>query len=198
MAGRDREEKPEADPAAPAEDLEAAGVRTPFWRVPTYRFALLYGLFLIGIALIYPRLVTDFAPTVRQLEAATAKVVYQVLALFSSEAALRSGRGVSFGGFSVTIIDECLGIYEALFYTAAVLAYPTSWRKTLYGIGLGVPVLYAVNVLRIIVLLIAGRYYHDWFTFMHLYFWQVTMVVMVAGTWLLWLLWVVREGEPSE
>ena len=90
MAGRDREEKPEADPAAPAEDLEAAGVRTPFWRVPTYRFALLYGLFLIGIALIYPRLVTDFAPTVRQLEAATAKVVYQVLALFSSEAALRS------------------------------------------------------------------------------------------------------------
>ncbi len=27
---------------------------------------------------------------------------------------------------------------------------------------------------------------------MHLYFWQVTMVLMVATTWLIWVKWVVR------
>ncbi len=52
--------------------------------------------------------------------------------------------------------------------------------------------------LMVAMLLVTGRYSQRWFDFMHLYFWQVTMIAMVATAWLAWLWWVVRdETDPA-
>ena len=99
MEQRDGNQAPEADAPGPGDEPAAVAPRRPFWTIPTYRFAVLYGLVLVGIALAYPRFLAEFGPTVRQLEAATATVVYHVLDVFSSEARLLNERGVSFGGF---------------------------------------------------------------------------------------------------
>ena len=124
--------------------------------------------------------------------------MHALLAVFSEQTRLVGERVVSFGGFSVTIIEECTGIYEALILSAALLAYPTAWRHTALGFAIGMPLIYLMNVTRIAVLLIVGRYSHDWFEFMHVYFWQVTMIAMVASAWLAWLWWVVRdEADPA-
>ena len=92
---------------------------------------------------------------------------------------------------------ECTGIFEALIFLAAVLAYPTTWGKKFIGIGLGVPILYAFNVLRILVLLEVGCHWIALFDFMHLYFWQATLILMITSVWLLWILKVVRHEEPD-
>jgi exosortase/archaeosortase family protein len=55
-----------------------------------------------------------------------------------------------------------------------------------------------MNVTRIALLLVVGRYYPDLFDFMHIYFWQVTMIAMVSTTWLAWVIWVVRGDVRSE
>lgn len=164
------------------------------WENRTYRFAILFGLFLLAIALGYPALRIRYAPAFSALEVGTAQVVAWVLGLFSDRVVLR-GTVVSLGNFSVSIIDECAGMYEILIFTAAVLAYPTSWGHAALGLGLGIPLLYAMNIVRIMGLLVVGSWHADFFAFMHVYFWQVTMLVMIAGTWLLWLLWVVRNEE---
>ena len=58
--------------------------------------------------------------------------------------------------------------------------------------------IYVMNVARIVALLVVGRYSDYWFDFMHLYFWQVTMIVMIASAWMAWLWWVVRdETDPA-
>jgi hypothetical protein len=44
-------------------------------------------------------------------------------------------------------------------------------------------------------LMVVGRYYPAAFDFMHLYFWQATMIVMITSVWLLWIMKVVRSGE---
>ena len=59
------------------------------------------------------------------------------------------------------------------------------------------PILYAFNILRILVLLLVGRYQHDLFDFMHLYFWQATLILMITSVWLLWIFKVVRYGESN-
>ena len=126
-------------------------------------------------------------------EVGTAHVVYHVMALFSSDVRVGPEAIVRYGNFSVTIIEECTGVYEALILGAALLAYPTRWRNTWIGLAIGIPMIYVMNVARIIVLLIVGQYSNDWFEFMHVYFWQVTMIAMIASAWMAWLWWVVRD-----
>jgi len=131
-------------------------------------------------------------------EVGTAHIVYAVLAPFSSAARVGPEAIVRFGSFSVTIIEECTGVYEMLILGAALLAYPTRWRNTLLGFAIGIPMIYVMNVARIVALLIIGRYSSNWFDFMHVYFWQVTMIVMIASAWMAWLWWVVRdETDPA-
>ena len=187
--------EPDAHPQTPRGPLARVA---EFWRVPTYRFATSFLLYLGAIALAFPFLRIRLAALFHLSEAWTAEIVFALLALFSDQARLVGDTIVSLGGFSVTIIEECTGIYEALILAAALLAYPTRWRHTLIGFALGMPLIYAMNVVRIAVLLVVGGYSQRWFDFMHLYFWQVTMIAMVAAAWLAWLWWVVRdEADPA-
>jgi len=163
---------------------------------PAYRFVGLFALYLAVITLAYPWVTQRWIGPLRAITTATAVIEHALISLVSDEAKL-SGNFVQLGSFSVQIIAECTGIFEALIFLAAVLAYPTSWAKKLVGIGLGVPVLYAFNVLRILVLLGVGRYRHDLFEFMHIYFWQATLILMITSVWMLWIFKVVRHEEPD-
>ena len=178
--------------------LSAASRIRAFWAVPTYRFAASFLLYLGVIAAAFPIARGELGDLIHASEVATAHVVYHVMALFSSDVQVGPKAIVRFGSFSVTIIEECTGVYEALILGAALLAYPTRWRNTLIGLAIGIPMIYAMNVARIIVLLIVGQYSGDWFEFMHVYFWQVTMIAMIASAWMAWLWWVVRDdADPA-
>jgi exosortase/archaeosortase family protein len=82
-----------------------------------------------------------------------------------------------------------------LIYSAAVLAFPTHWRNRLLGLLLGNPLIYFFNLVRIGMLIWVGAWFRDWFEFMHVYFMQATMIVMITGVWLLWITQVVRDRD---
>ena len=165
------------------------------WEVPTYRFAVVFLTLLTGMALAYPALRLRFGAEFHAGEALTARLIYAIAhRLAPEEATLKEPNIVMLGGFPVAIIDECTGVYEAVLLTAALLAFPTAWSRTAIGLLIGLPLIYAMNVVRILGLLFVGRYFSRLFEFMHVYFWQVTMIAMVASVWLGWVLWVVRDG----
>lgn len=166
--------------------------------MPTYRFAVLFLAFLVSGALVYSGLRLRFGSYFHVTETVTAEVVYQVMSWFSSEVTLKNGTTIFYGRFPITIIEECTGIYEALLLGSALLAFPTVWYKTMLGFAIGFPLIYAMNVTRIAALLVIGRYASKYFDFLHLYFWQGTMILMVASTWLFWVLWVVRGSAGPD
>jgi archaeosortase B (VPXXXP-CTERM-specific) len=182
--------------AATRERPSALGRLRSFWAVPTYRFAILFLVLLTGFALAYPALRLRLGHQIRAFEFFTAELVYEVLHLVSADARLGGNGIVFFGHFPVAVIDECTGIYEAVLLGAALLAFPASWGKTAIGFLLGLPLIYLLNVARIVLLLCVGRWFPDAFELMHIYFWQVTMIAMVAGIWIAWVRWVVR-GEGT-
>ena len=184
-SGGDSPEEPRPEPT---------GRLRAFWSVPTYRFAVLFLAFLVSISLLYSGLKLNFGSHFRVTETVTAQAVYQVMSWFSSEVKLTNGTTIFYGPFPIEIIEECSGMYEALLLGAALLAFPTAWYKTAIGFALGFPLIWAMNIARIAVLLVIGRYSPEYFNFLHLYFWQGTMILMVASTWLLWVLWVVRDS----
>jgi len=183
---------PEGGPAGLPRRARPGRLRQ-LWSVPTYRFAILFIAILVGMALAYPALRLRFGHQFHAVEIFTAKLVYGIASLFSAEARISDGSIVFLGDFPVAVIDECTGVYEAVLLGAALLAFPTSWGRTAIGFLIGFPLIYAMNVTRIVMLLFVGRHTPRIFEFMHVYFWQVTMIAMVASVWLGWVLWVVRD-----
>ena len=164
----------------------------PLWKNPAYRFVFLFLVYLGCLALAYPKFRERYAGAVDVLARFTAHAEYWVFSIFTRHTYV-SDKVVSYKGFAVNIIEECTGVYEVLIFSAAVLAFPTSWQNKGVGLGLGVPLLYLFNVLRIGVLMLVGKYQPEYFDFMHLYFWQATLILMITSVWLLWITQVVNR-----
>ncbi|MFQ6008591.1 MAG: exosortase H [Candidatus Zixiibacteriota bacterium] len=163
---------------------------------PALKFVLSFLVSLAVLGLAYSHLTAKYHDNLLWLLDVTATACGFVLDIFS-DAVHYSGKYVSYNGFSVEIIDECTGLLEMVIYLAAVVSFSASIRKKLIGIAAGVPAIYLFNILRIIVLLIAGASSKRVFDFMHLYFWQATLILMIATVWIGWLVLVVyREKKP--
>jgi archaeosortase B (VPXXXP-CTERM-specific) len=104
-----------------------------------------------------------------------------------------NGSLVSINGFGLEIIDECTAVFSSIVYSACILAYPTTIRKKGIGVALGIPVLYAINILRLVILAQVGITRPALFEFVHVYLWQASFIIFVVVIFLLWLKFVVKE-----
>ena len=124
-------------------------------------------------------------PLEKALAYATAYPLVAILKLFgisaSIETAFRSNTGmyINLGQFKFQIIYECTGIYAWIAYSAAVLPYPTSWRKRLIGFAAGIPFIYVVNLIRFVFLGMIGAWWPNAFEFAHAYLWQLIIIGFV-------------------
>ena len=157
---------------------------------PVVRFVVTFLVLLVLISVGFSQLFTRFHDQILWLMEDTAAISGGVLSLFS-EQVYYSGVFVTYKGFSVEIIDECTGMFEMLIYLAAVFSFSTTVRKKLIGVAIGIPAIFVFNVVRIIILLLAGASSFRMFNFMHLYFWQVTLIIMISTIWIGWLYLVV-------
>ena len=159
------------------------------------KFCLVFVGLLIFLAITFPYLTDKFNPQVYWLNAATAEVTGFFLKIIGIATRV-SKTIVSLPNFSVEVVGECTGLYEMLIFLAAMIAYPAGWKKKLIGAGLGIPFLYAVNIVRMIFIMVVGNWSPKTFDFMHLYFWQVAMILIIVSAWVLWIEKVVHyEGK---
>jgi exosortase/archaeosortase family protein len=104
--------------------------------------------------------------------------------------------------FVFIIVPECGAIEVMAIFLAAVVAFPTRWRKKLAGLLAGLPVMYGVNVLRLSFLAVVGALDTSrdrWiFNFAHEYLWQTVYIAFVVVVWLLWIEFVVRGRARDE
>ena len=176
-----------------------AGRLRALWAVPTYRFAANFLAYLAIIGVCFPWVRRELGFLFTAAEYGTASIVHELVSLFGLRTRLLTKSPTVFlDGFAVTIIEECTGLYEALLLGAALLDYPTSWRNTLLGFVVGLPLIYLLNLLRIVMLLGIGRFHPSAFDFLHIYFWQVTMILTVVFVLYVWVRWIVRAEVPRE
>jgi len=196
----DEARQPSGEPGESPGDLPRgiAGRLRELWANRALRFVFLFLVYLSTAALVYPELRARYRFVLDALMRATARLEYYLFRLFTDDVS-SSNTLVVMKGFSVKIIEECTGVYEALIFAAAVLAFPTSWKNKGIGFAFGIPMIYAFNAVRIAALIAVGRFYPSLFDFMHLYFWQATLIVMITSVWAVWIFKVVlrEEGRPS-
>lgn len=98
---------------------------------------------------------------------------------------------------SLKIVLECTGLYEMIILSSIIISYPTVGRNKLYGILLGVIIIYVLNMLRLISISWTLVYYTDRFNFIDRYLWQISLVVFISIAYMVWLRSIGRSSSLS-
>jgi exosortase H (IPTLxxWG-CTERM-specific) len=98
-------------------------------------------------------------------------------------------------GFAVSIEAGCNGVEAGIILVAAMLAFPSSWREKLLGIGVGLLTVQALNIVRIVSLFYIGQWDRTIFEWAHLYVWQALIMLDVLLVFLFWLRWLSLRAQ---
>ena len=126
------------------------------------------------------------------LSEVTARVTGWFLGLLGNDVTVR-GTTVISSYCHFEIIGECTAYYPCAILVASVLAYPTSWRRKLLGIGLGLPLLLLVNQGRLVSLCYIHR--RPNFDFWHVMVWQSLIIFFTVMIWIGWVTTVAQRHE---
>ncbi len=91
-------------------------------------------------------------------------------------------------GKDFLITEDCTAWKGMFFFLSLVIASGSTLKKTVKGLAVGIPVIYALNLLRILLLILftvqLGPHIYD---LLHTFLWQTGMVVSVFILWVMWL-----------
>ena len=100
-------------------------------------------------------------------------------------------------GFVYEIYYRCTGFLPAAFLSAAIITYPRPAGSKIIGLLVGVAVLMALNLLRLVHLFYIGVYHPAAFDDVHTIFWQVVFIVVSVGLWMGWIKWSRGKRHPT-
>jgi exosortase H (IPTLxxWG-CTERM-specific) len=115
-----------------------------------------------------------------------AGAVASIINLFGAGATAR-GALVESPRFSINIAMGCEGVEASSLFMAGVLAFPTSWRAKLIGLGAGVPLIHAINLARLVGLYYAGIYLPSVVEEVHVYVAQTVVILLSTAILIFWL-----------
>jgi exosortase H (IPTLxxWG-CTERM-specific) len=114
---------------------------------------------------------------------------------------ISSGKVLANGktGFSVSVEAGCNGIEAVIVLLAAMLAFPAPWRHKIAGILVGALTIQVLNLIRVITLFYIGQWNATAFQWMHLYVWQILIMLDVVVVWLVWIRMLSRhKASPDD
>lgn len=88
--------------------------------------------------------------------------------------------------FNFEVTAECTSIVPTAILLSAVLAWPSTRREKLIGIGAGTVALFVINQIRILTLFYVGTSFPDLLDIAHYVVWQGLIVLIALGLWLFW------------
>ena len=147
------------------------------------RFCLLFALGNIALGLL------TFTPAAgRHLHEPMARcfAYFSKLILSAFGRASVSGASLQYNGFVVQIVEACDGVLPAMIYLSAVLAFPSRWIDKGWGILIGLPAIFLVNLARLVTLMLVGAAWPGVFEQVHIYVWQALVIALAMAVWVFW------------
>jgi len=102
------------------------------------------------------------------------------------------------GAGGIEVANGCNGLTTIGLFIGFVVAYPGKTARRVWFIPLGIGVIYAVNVGRVVVMLLALQYYPPAFDPLHGFGLTAIFYVTVFALWVAWANYGGAEAEPKE
>jgi exosortase H (IPTLxxWG-CTERM-specific) len=99
--------------------------------------------------------------------------------------------------FSVSIKNVCNGLEVTAIFLAVTIGFPATWKHRLYGLLGGYPVIFLVNIIRIVALFLIGFKVPEVFEAVHFYYAQAFVIIVTVGIWLAWVTTYSAYGSKS-
>lgn len=126
----------------------------------------------------------------------TARMTVAWLHLLGVEALRAGGQIHHPGGFAYEIYYRCTAVLPAALLAALTFASTASLSRQVIGMTLGVSVLIAVNLVRLVHLFLLGVYRPALFEVTHGVVWELILIMTTLGLWWLWSRWAIRSRPP--
>ncbi len=88
--------------------------------------------------------------------------------------------------FGIAVRRGCDGIEPAWIFSAAVIAFPNPLRRKLAIVPVGIILILALNLVRIVSLFYIGWRLPLFFSFAHLELWPAAFLVLIMVMWIRW------------
>jgi exosortase/archaeosortase family protein len=128
--------------------------------------------------------------------ALVASVVQSLLGLSGIEASRAGAFLYVPGSFRYEIALGCTGLLPVAVLIVAILASPGSGAAKRRGVLVAVPVVLAVNLLRLVHLFYVGVHSPGLFALAHSVLWEGAMVLVTFAAWLVWMRWADGLRRP--
>lgn len=134
-------------------------------------------------------------PAQQQIHEPLARFIARIVGTLLSPLGQTSIQGnyLGFKGFQVTIVEACNGILPTYIYLSAVLAFPSDWRAKGWGMLIGIPAIFVINLVRVASLMLLGAYRPEIFERVHIYVWQALVIALTVAVWIIWAEKFVRK-----
>jgi exosortase H (IPTLxxWG-CTERM-specific) len=139
----------------------------------------------LGIWLLWYPTIVDTEALTGFLEY-TARITNAILGVLGAHPEI-NGAVIITGDFAMRIGHECTAIVPSVILICAAIAYPSRIRDKLVCLGIGLPALFILNMIRIVTLYYIGRYIPAYFDIAHYVVWQSVMILAVIVLWLVWV-----------
>jgi exosortase H (IPTLxxWG-CTERM-specific) len=167
--------------------------RRPQRAVPRFALAFVALVFVFAASMQLEHVLLDDALTtafVRRVASAVA-----ALTRLGGAPASASDDVVSYGTISVRIVPDCTGLDMLVLYAAGVLAFPAACRQKLTGLAVGLPVLTALNLVRMVTLVYVAAWSRSALEYGHVWVWPL---LLLAASTALWMAWVRRVTGATD
>ena len=165
------------------------------WGGEALRFGIVFAVCLavFGTIYIFLRHSSIFVPFLEF----NARAANSLLNLFGTDTRV-DGVFVNGPSFSFWVSAECTStIFTAIFASAAI-GWPSTVKEKLTGIVLAAAVLFVVNLVRIVTLYYIGSAFPGFLDFAHFFLWQILLILLTVGLWVLWMEKIVHKTEKGQ
>jgi exosortase/archaeosortase family protein len=127
--------------------------------------------------------------TIQRAFAVVAGAVLRVL----GQQTMVHGTEILSARFGISVVAACTGLFLTGLFVAAVVAFPTSWRRRAAGAAVGIAGLFLLNVIRLVTLFVVGAHWPSALAPLHQLVWQSLAIALAVALWLTWAARVSRH-----
>lgn len=145
-----------------------------------------FGIYIGIIALYYVFISIDDNPVFDAYINFTSYLSGIIIRIFDNSVVINQ-QIISGKTFNIILAFGCEGSEPIAVFAAGVLAYPSNIKSKLKGLGIGLPALYILNLIRIALLYSIGLFFPTVFDLFHTTLFPILFILIALIFWVLWI-----------